>query len=157
VSTLNKAPAADQRRDGHSRASGGGPDIAVGERQLGGGTIQARGAECEQRLPRRRCRLPHVGAATRQTRAAAGAALVRADAGVAVDDRDAPRRHAELFGRHLRDRDPVRTDVHFAGVIVTAPSAWNEELSTGGIERLARGGCLRARPAGSAASNASSR
>src|SRR5206468_10168420 len=78
-------------------------NFTVDDRELARCPVQPRRCQRDERLPRRRRSLPHFSAATRQACAAAGAALVGADAGVAVDDGDPIGADAELLGRHLRD------------------------------------------------------
>ena len=87
------------------------------DRELRDRPVQPRGAKSEQSLTRGGGGAAHARAPAREPGAAAGSALVRAQARVPVDDRDAPGRHAEFFGGHLRDRDPhARSDVDLAGV-----------------------------------------
>src|SRR5439155_7749424 len=125
------------------------PDDAIHDRQLVRRSIEALRGEREKRLPRGRRGLTDFRAAARESGAAAGSALIGTHSRVAVDDGDAIGGDAELFGRHLRDRNPQSgADIDLAGVHGHR-SVWmdcEEAVDVAGIERLVLRLRLRARP-----------
>ena len=106
--------ALDQAADWHRARRAGRPstarrrgraDFAVDDRQIRGRDAEALRGEAQQFLSRARRGLADGGSSAGQPGAAARAAVVRTAAGVAVDERDARDRDAQLLGGHLRDGD----------------------------------------------------
>jgi hypothetical protein len=96
---------ADQLAESHRAGSIPGAHHPVRQLQLGGGPSKARRGHAQQGLPRGGGGATDLDAAPGHAVAAAGAALVRRERGVALDHRDAIRRQIELLAHHLADGD----------------------------------------------------
>ena len=153
IDLQRKAAIANESPDADTGAAGERTDLAIDDCQFRGGTTEPRRPEREQRLSGGGGRLTHFDAAAGQPRASAGAALVRAYAGIAIHDCNALGLNAEFLGRHLRHRDPqTGADINFARVQGHRAVGMNREetVDLAGIERLAgvaaSGRRLRPRP-----------
>jgi hypothetical protein len=108
-------------------------------RKVGDGAVQLSGAEREKRLSRGgRCPADPCTAG-REAGAAAGTALIGADARIPIDDRNTVGRNGEFFSRHLRHRDAeAGPDIDLAGVDGDGPVCVNgkEAVNVVRIERF---------------------
>ncbi len=121
-------------------AAGFRTHLAVDRIEFRRGLARARRCERDQRLARRRRRLPNLHAAAHDAAAAGGRALVGRQRGVAFDQYDALDADAEFFGGHLRNRDAQSlAEIDLARIDRHRPVGVDrdEAVDVAGVERLA--------------------